>query len=319
MQPTPPNTDPFHTGERAMQIRAGMRERLAQVGGRVIREAMPEQHRDFFRQLPFLIVGNVDAAGQPWASLLAGPPGFIESPDSRRLVVHALPDPASPLAAALRTGASLGLLGIEPQTRRRNRVNGMVTTIRNDGFDVAVSQSFGNCPQYIQAREAHYLDHQRGPTEVARSDTLDRLARDIIVHADTFFIASAHPHAATNPARSEGVDVSHRGGKPGFVRVDADGTLTVPDFSGNFFFNTLGNLAINSRAGLLFADFASGDLLHLAVAAEIVWDGPQVEAFTGAQRLLKFRVAEVLRLKRAMPLAWSAAQLSPLLAATGNW
>ena len=319
MSSTPPNTDPFHPGERALQTRAGVRERLAQVGGRVIREAMPEQHRDFFRQLPFLIAGSVDASGQPWASLLAGPPGFIESPDSRRLAVQALPDPASPLTAALRAGASLGLLGIEPQTRRRNRVNGMVTTIRNDGFDLAVSQSFGNCPQYIQAREAHYLGRERGPTELARADNLDRLARDIITRADTFFIASAHPDATTRTARSEGVDVSHRGGKPGFVRIDADGTLTVPDFSGNNFFNTLGNLAINPRAGLLFADFANGDLLHVAVAADIIWDGAPVEAFAGAQRLLKFRVTEVLRLKRAMPLSWTAAQLSPLLAATGSW
>ena len=97
------------------------------------------------------------------------------------------------------------------------------------------------------------------------------------------------------------------------------GTLTVPDFSGNNFFNTLGNLAINPRAGLLFADFANGDLLHVAVAADIIWDGAPVEAFAGAQRLLKFRVTEVLRLKRAMPLSWTAAQLSPLLAATGSW
>ena len=113
--------------------------------------------------------------------------------------------------------------------------------------------------------------------------------------------------------------MSHRGGKPGFVRVDADGTLMVPDFSGNNFFNTLGNLAINPRAGLLFADFVSGDLLHLAVAAEIVWDGAQLEAFAGAQRLMKFRVLDALRLKRAMPLVWSVAQRSPLLASTGSW
>lgn len=319
MPSTPIDADPFHAGERAMQTRAGVRERLALVGGRVIRATMPEQHRDFFRQLPFLVAGSVDAAGQPWASMLAAPPGFIESPDPRRLAIHALPQPASPLAPALQVGASLGLLGIEPQTRRRNRVNGTVTTIGDDGFDLEVTQSFGNCPQYIQARAAHYVVREREASAMVRSDSLDRLACDIITRADTFFIASAHPQSAINPARSEGVDVSHRGGKPGFVRVDADGTLMVPDFSGNNFFNTLGNLAINPRAGLLFADFVSGDLLHLAVAAEIVWDGAQLEAFAGAQRLMKFRVLDALRLKRAMPLAWSVAQRSPLLASTGSW
>ena len=136
MPSTPIDADPFHAGERAMQTRAGMRERLAQVGGRVIRAAMPEQHRDFFRQLPFLIAGSVDAAGQPWASMLAAPPGFIESPDPRRLAIQARPDPASPLTQALRVGASLGLLGIEPQTRRRNRVNGTLAAISGEGFDL---------------------------------------------------------------------------------------------------------------------------------------------------------------------------------------
>ena len=311
--------DPFHAGERALQARAGMRERLAQVGPRVVREAMPDQHRAFFRQLPFVVIGSVDAAGQPWASLLAGPPGFIDSPDPRRLTLKARADAVSPLLAAMRVGASLGLLGIEPQTRRRNRANGTVSALTGSGVEIAITQSFGNCPQYIQAREAHYAPREREPVGVARSNRLDPLARDIITRADTFFIASAHPDAATNAARSEGVDVSHRGGKPGFVHLDADDTLTVPDFSGNFFFNTLGNLAINPRAGLLFADFASGDLLHVAGVAEIIWDGPQVEAFAGAERLMKFRVLEVLRQKRAMPLTWSTAQLSPLLAATGSW
>ena len=317
MQVTP--VDPFHAGERAMQARAGMRERLAQVGHRVIREAMPDQHRVFFRQLPFIVIGSLDDAGQPWASMLAGPPGFIDSLDPRRLSVRARPDAASPLALAMRPGASLGLLGIEPHTRRRNRANGSVSMLTDNGFEIDIRQSFGNCPQYIQAREAHYVEREREPTAVVRSNSIDMLARDIITRADTFFITSAHPDAATHIARSEGVDVSHRGGKPGFVRVDADRTLTVPDFSGNFFFNTLGNLALNPRAGLLFADFASGDLLHVTTTAEIVWDGPQVEAFVGAQRLVKFRVVEVLLRKRAMPLTWSAVQLSPLLAATGSW
>ena len=36
-----------------MQARAGVRERMAQLGPRVIRDHMPEQHRDFFAQLPF--------------------------------------------------------------------------------------------------------------------------------------------------------------------------------------------------------------------------------------------------------------------------
>jgi len=76
---------------------------------------------------------------------------------------------------------------------------------------------------------------------------------------------------------------------------------------------------LKPRAGLLFIDFASGDLLHLAVNAEIVWDGPEVAAFEGAQRLLRMQVTAALRRPAALPLRWGEAELSPHLAATGRW
>ena len=60
----------FHAGERAVQERVGVAARMAEFGPRVIRDFMPDQHREFFAQLPFVIAGTKDAAGQPWA---AGP------------------------------------------------------------------------------------------------------------------------------------------------------------------------------------------------------------------------------------------------------
>lgn len=311
-------TEAFHAGERAMQERAGVRERMAQVGGQVIRTFMPEQHRSFFRQLPFVVTGSLDDARQPWASMLADTPGFVDSPTPTTLRFNARPSGHSPLAAALRPGASLGLLGIEPHTRRRNRANGVVTTMDSLGFDMDVEQSFGNCPKYIQAREAVHVDAP-GTSSATRDNALDRRGAELVAAADTFYIATAHPLAGDGADRAHGVDVSHRGGKPGFVRVEDSRTLLVPDFSGNFFFNTLGNLAANPRAGLLFPDFDSGALLHLAVDAEIIWEGADLAAFTGAQRLLRLHVRETLHVTNALPLRWGAAALSPYLAPTGQW
>ena len=150
-----------------------------------------------------------------------------------------------------------------------------------------------------------------------RATGLNDQDRLLIERADTFFIASAHLDVQAGAAR--GVDVSHRGGRPGFVHVDDAGTLLAPDFVGNFFFNTLGNLVEYPRAGLLFVDFDSGDLLHLAVEGEIVWDGPLVAAFAGAERLLRFRIREVVRNVGALPFRWSEAQAAAQLARTGNW
>lgn len=307
----------FHAGERAVQARVGVERRLAEIGPKVIRDFMPEQHRDFFEQLPFVIAGSVDGNGQPWASILVGQDGFIESPDAQHLQIDALPLPGDPLAANLRAGAPIGLLGIEPHTRRRNRLNGVVTEVAASGFAIEVSQSFGNCPKYIQAREPLFAPRTPGP--VHSSSQLDDKARRLIQSADTFFIATASPPDAKDMGHASGADVSHRGGKPGFVRADGDGTLTIPDFTGNFFFNTLGNIAVHPKAGLLFIDFDSGDLLYVAVSAEIIWSGAEVEAFAGAQRLLRCKVLAMKRLEAALPLHWGGAQLSPVLEATGDW
>jgi hypothetical protein len=191
------------------------------------------------------------------------------------------------------------------------------------GFAVRVQQSFGNCPQYIQARTHEFAAEPARVPEPPRSEgaLLSPAAEALVRGADTFFVASASP-AARGGAAAEGVDVSHRGGKPGFVRVDrADGSsvLTAPDFAGNSMFNTLGNLALNPRAGLLFVDFARGGVLSLTGRAEIVWDGPEVAAFAGARRLLRFHVEEGVRLEGALPLRWSAPAQAPQLAATGSW
>jgi uncharacterized protein len=314
------DTPVFHEGELALQEAAGSRERLAEFGARVIRDFMPDQHRDFFAQLPFLVAGTLDAQGQPWASILTAPPGFISSPDATRLVVQAPPLPYDPLADHLAPGAPVGLLGIEPHTRRRNRANGHVSFVAEGSFGVHVEQSFGNCPKYIQARRPVFANADRAVPVAHRLGRLDAVARDIVAKADTFFIATAHPQAASAAARAFGVDVSHRGGKPGFVHVDeVEGVLTVPDFIGNFYFNTLGNLAVNPRCGLLFIDFARGDLLHVAARGEIVAQGPLVDAFEGAQRVLRLHPLSALRVEGVLPLRWSEAQLSPALAGTGEW
>lgn len=315
----------FHSGEQALQARAGVRERIEVLGRNIIRDHMPDAHRELFAQLPFLLAGSLDARGRPWASMLVGRPGFIGSPDPRTLQVNAMPGVGDPLGVNLLAGAPIGLLGIQFETRRRNRMNGTVVRIGDGGFDVRVEQSFGNCPKYIQARTPMFNGDPAGVSAARRvhaeTRRLSEPAARIIMRSDTFFIATASARAREG-GTAEGVDVSHRGGKPGFVRASEEedaSVLTAPDFVGNFLFNTYGNLVQNPRAGLLFIDFDSGDWLSLTGEAEVIWDGPEVEAFAGAQRLLRFRVDEGVRIENAIPLRWSAPEQAPQLAATGSW
>lgn len=313
---------PWHPGERAIQERVGVAARMEEVGRRVVREVMPEQHRAFFAQLPFVVAGSVDGGGDAWATLLAGLPGFIASPSPTSLTLAARPDPADPTSAGLRDGEAVGLLGIELHTRRRNRANGLVVGSDSAGLRIAVDQSFGNCPQYIQLRDATYTRDPRTPAagEVEESDRLDAAARAMVEAADTFFVASYAEFDENGQVRRQ-VDVSHRGGKAGFVRIAADGTLTIPDFAGNLFFATLGNILLNGKAGLVFADFATGDLLQMTGDAEVVLSSPEIAAFQGAERLWTFRPRRVVLRRGALPLRWSfrAEGWSPHSLMTGDW
>jgi predicted pyridoxine 5'-phosphate oxidase superfamily flavin-nucleotide-binding protein len=295
----------WHSGELALQRYAGVAERMDMIGPRVVRDHMPDQHRDFFAQLPFVVLGTVAPDGRPWATLRAGLPGFLESPDPQRLDIDFPRDAADPADAGLEDGDAIGLLGIELATRRRNRLNGILHRQPGAVPYIGVRQSFGNCPRYIHPRSLRY---SRDPA--LRSDVppqtlgaLDAPARAWISAADTLFVASY----VDLPDAGRQVDVSHRGGAPGFVRLDADGGMTIPDFNGNSFFNTLGNLALNPRAGLVFVDFDSGALLQLSGRTELLLDSREIAEFDGAERLWRFFPEVVVRREQALPLRWAAA------------
>lgn len=309
-------SSPFHGGEQAVQARLGVRARTERAGRNMVRDFMPPEHREFFEDLPLVLVGSADTQGALWASLLIGEPGFIRSPGERSLIVRAQPFIGDPLNQQLVVGAPLGLLGIELSTRRRNRANGHVVARDPFGFELAVEQSFGNCRQYIQSRAGALV--RPGPP-AAEGSVLSPAALELLAHSDTSFIASS----SREPGRgfSEGLDVSHRGGLPGFIRSELVGgatRVTLPDFSGNFMFNTFGNLEVCPRAGFLALDFESGGLLTLTGTARVIWDGPEVAAFDGAERLLEFRV-ERGWLWSGVFQGWSPPQISPHLRGTGVW
>ncbi|MFT4823278.1 MAG: ferredoxin-NADP reductase [Halioglobus sp.] len=311
-------SSPFHAGEQAIQEKMGVREQMERFGSRVIRDHMPDQHRDFFGKLPFVFAGHADDKGWPWASILFGQPGFIESNDNTTIQINALPVGGDPLGDSLKEGTRIGLLGIELPTRRRNRLSTHIKAFTADQIQLEVDQSFGNCPQYIQTRDLEFLDPNSMPvSDVEDIKSFDKRARELIARSDTFFVAS-HVDNDTTDA-SEGADVSHRGGRPGFIRLDNTTTLTIPDYLGNNHFNTFGNFIENSRAGLLFVDFENGHLLTLTGTVEILWDTPETEFFEGAQRLWKFHIDHGRWINNALPLQWKLNEFSPNSLLSGTW
>jgi predicted pyridoxine 5'-phosphate oxidase superfamily flavin-nucleotide-binding protein len=311
---------PFHPGEQQAQERMGVRDKLEKVGRKHIRDHLPDQHREFYATLPFVLLGTVDEQGRPWASLVAGRPGFMSTPDARCLEIASQPLFGDPLIGTLKPGAEVGLLGIQPETRRRNRLTGQVNSTGPETISINVDHTFGNCPKYIQTRVVEVrpgIDTPQAERPTTASDRFDAYVRALIERADTLFIATAYLEGPDTSAR--GADVSHRGGRPGFVRVEDDRTFVFPDFSGNLHFNTVGNILSNPKAGFLFVDFDSGDLVYMTGEAEVIWEGEEVEAFAGAERLIRFRAETVIRVEGSLPLRFDFGEYSPNLERTGSW
>ncbi|MFZ5620771.1 MAG: pyridoxamine 5'-phosphate oxidase family protein [Pseudomonadota bacterium] len=300
--------DTWHPGELTVQARTGVTEKMAGLGPRLIRDSMPDPHRDFFTRLPMIIVGGEDGAGYLWAAPLFGEPGFIRAPSSYLLTITLTAPCPHPLFSQLRVNSRVGLLGIEFESRRRNRVNGYIVQRTRDQIDIAVQQSFGNCTRYIQRRQRrHNPQHENVSTEIFTN--WNRSLRNVITNADTCFIASACPgeHSENN----RGVDVSHRGGDPGFIRFDKQQRLLIPDYAGNNFFNTIGNLVVDSRVGLLFLGFTEGHIISLTATAEVLWKIDEPVLCGEHDRVIRLTLEAGHIIRNALPCLWQSMHDAP--------
>jgi uncharacterized protein len=294
---------PFHRGELAVQERAGVTE-LAQKIGRNIQTSLPAPAIDLLREQRLAVLAGRDAAGRIWTSALTGEPGFIQALDPGRLAIQAELAAGDPLAASLSGGTVAGLLVINPATLRRIRINGKAERGPDGGVLLRIAEAFGNCQKYIQVRTVSAsVAPRQGETSVRRASVLDAAQRAWIARADTFFIGSANPEG--------GADASHRGGNPGFVQVLDERHLAWPDYAGNNMFQTLGNLQLDPRAGLLFVEFERGDTLQLTGRAEVIWEPARLLDYPGAQRLVELSVDEVVQIGAASTLRWELREYSP--------
>ncbi len=277
----------FHAGELAVQRRAGVADRAAGLLG-MFTDEVPDVAVAFLESQPMIVLAAADADARMWATVLYGRPGFVTVPSPSTVHIAAQPLAGDPLADAL-TGP-VGGLALEPGTRRRMRLNGTAWTAE-DGISIELEQVYSNCPKYIATRHVSAVDF--APPERHAATTLDATARELLARADTAFIATRAPDA--------GVDASHRGGNPGFLRVVDANTLLLPDYTGNSMFNTLGNIAVDPATGLTTVDPETGTTLHLSGHAEILWDEG---VFPSAQRVVRLTVDAAVRLDHAAPLRW---------------
>ncbi|MEU3256157.1 pyridoxamine 5'-phosphate oxidase family protein [Streptomyces sp. NPDC006997] len=255
-------TGGFHEGELAVQREAGVVRDAARLAAMLAPADLRGGVTRFLAGRTFAAITARDADGGLWTSPLTGPPGFLRVASPATLDVRALPAEGDPLRH-LPEHQPVGLIVVEFATRRRLRINGTLSHTTGGSLRIDVAQAYGNCPQYIQNRHLRPAPvRASGAEPVRRGHTLTQGDVDLVRQADTFLVGTTHPQ--------RGNDASHRGGPPGFVRVEGR-ELWWPDYRGNNMFNTLGNLRTDPTAALLFCDFATGRTLHLSGRAALDW------------------------------------------------
>ena len=295
----------WHQGERALQTKAGVEDRIEAMGKKIVRAYMPQQHRDFFEMLEEVHLGAVDTTGHPVALTRVGPSGFMTSPDDKTLVIRSKPLPGEPNRVRFDVGSKISVVGVQYETQRRNRLNATVKAVRDDAVYLQVDQSFGNCPKYIQVRE-RAVDGAATRAKTLYLPALDDASAAQIRRADSLFIASRSGSFSDDPRT--GVDINHRGGMPGFVGVLDAYTIEFPDYKGNNFFNTLGNIVQDGRVNVQFTEFETGALLNIRGHAALHDLPDYQEGYTG--HLVRIHVEGVSRTEAAFPHRYNLVSFS---------
>jgi len=283
----------FHQGEALLQAESGVdTELFDSMVEEGFRPELSATEVRFVNQRTFGVAGSIDAESRPWGSPLVGPAGeLFEVVDSTNVRIRPRSAPGDPLAENVRATGELGVLYFEPARRRRAKSLGRATVGSDGTISYRMHRNFGLCNKYIFKRGHEVepsapgdlvVDTATDTIDVPGRPTLDPDDQAQLEAADTVFLVSHH--------EAHGTDPTHRGGPPGFVSVRDPATISMPDYTGNGMFQTLGNLLLDDRIGLVSLDYESGRTLHLTGRGTIE-RSPSTDPFS--ERTLVISVEEV--------------------------
>jgi uncharacterized protein len=298
----------FHSGEREVQIQTGEAHIAASLQD-LITPYLHSGAVNFIERQPMVIAGSRNAAGEPWASLLTGSPGFAEVQDAGAIVLDTRQITSTDndvFFSNLNSDGEIGSLFIELSTRKRLRVNG-VAKYQGPLIEFTIKQAYPNCPKYIQRRSASLPEYFKKVISIIEEGTaLTATLIDWIKNADTLFVASTGADGS--------MDASHRGGNKGFIQIIDNNVLKVPDYPGNSMFNTFGNITQNPKVGLLFIDFEKRQTLQLTGSATLLFDQTSeadLRRTKGTGRYWLFETSRWLKVIDHHRIEWAFLEYSP--------
>jgi NAD(P)H-flavin reductase/predicted pyridoxine 5'-phosphate oxidase superfamily flavin-nucleotide-binding protein len=297
---------------------------------------------------PLLALGTLDSQSRPWTTLWGGSPGFSQPLGGGLIGTRTLVDPAQdPVVKALigdtidgemsepkDGGKLLAGLAINLMTRKRVKIAGKMiagtvqevdaefkgngdkkftTKQKQIQLVTKIEQSLGNCPKYLNQYELHPAKIESDL--VSENSILTEEGEALIGRSDMFFLT-------TNTEQD--MDVNHRGGPPGFVRVMSATEFIYPEYSGNRLYQSLGNLQLNPKIGVTFPDYNTGDVLYTTGTAAILVGADAASLLPGSNLAVKITITETRLVRRGLPFRGVRHTLSPYnprvrpLASEGN-
>lgn len=289
----------YHSGERKAQQLAGEQD-IADAREGMMRSSIPRQVFDWLTKQTFLAIATLDTADHLWATFVPGKPGFLQADaNGTHLWVERTMPPT--VLSNLKGGGNVGLLAIDLISRQRMRINGIATALPT-GLHISVQEAFFNCPKYITRRTTLTSIADNESTKHEGAYLLAEHLQ-LLSETDLLFLATTHPE--------RGLDVSHRGGDPGFVQLLPDGRIRIPDYTGNSLFNSLGNLLIDPRIALAIPNLRTGTILQITGTATIQWhDRNEADSTGGTHRFVD--IAPIAwRTEEGGPISKGISELSP--------
>jgi len=286
-----------------------------------------------FQRAPLLAFGTLDAESRPWTTLWGGEPGFSEPLGGGFIGTRTLVDGKhDPVVQALvgenekgeptqaKDGGKLVAgLAIDLMTRKRVKTAGRMVagTMKDVEVEVEVEgeenrkqtqlqlvtkieQSLGNCPKYLNQYEIRPALLE--PELVSQGSSLSEEGTALISKSDMFFLSTS---------TEDDMDVNHRGGPSGFVRIISPTTLAYPEYSGNRLYQSLGNLTLNPKIGLTFPDYDTGDVLYITGTTEILAGTDASALLPGSNLAVKITIEECRYVKTGLPFRGTKKTPSP--------
>jgi len=250
----------FHEGEYHIQETMGVRKDSDALSS-MIQNKLPFIAKGFLRELKFCVLTLSIKEDDIYSATVYNDSGFIDILDDSTILINLNKKSYIPPSYLKNNDLTIGFLGIDFEQAMRIRVNGKAK-ILNNKILLSINEAYANCPKYIKKRI--HVESKNKPLfqHIIKNNTITKEFKDVLSNTDTFFLASLH--------KKKGADISHKGGKEGFVKVISSTKLQFTDMPGNNLFNSLGNIHINSSVNLLFIDFINNDTYLFIGNASII-------------------------------------------------